>query len=316
MTMKGHVVVTFNVHKDGRITDLQVVKPSSVDAFTNSAHNALAASNPTVALPPEYPTTRRFSPSRSTSTKRLDEGAVAAQPVPAGRLADPPRSARRPGDRSRTLSTHIPAFMFEPPARAHQVHGASAGRREKRTFGACLTMAASAGVVRTRCEDRLGVRVVRTSVANRCLRRLERLQFVFRTDDPGWPHRAADLMRPRRRWPGDVGAVPLLDGRRLGARRCAAQQENGHSDSSRPTSFCVIRQAADQPRRSERLKCVAEAIRSRPRERQGMSCDRFPGERRRRRPSSNGTAAPLHPRAGLQPSAKQERWEWGLGRFR
>ena len=60
MTMKGHVVVTFNVHKDGRITDLQVVKPSGVDAFTNSAFNALAASNPTVALPPEYPDSRAF----------------------------------------------------------------------------------------------------------------------------------------------------------------------------------------------------------------------------------------------------------------
>jgi TonB family protein len=60
MTMKGHVVVTFYVHKDGRITDLQVVKPSLVEAFTNSAFNALAASNPTVALPPEYPDDRAF----------------------------------------------------------------------------------------------------------------------------------------------------------------------------------------------------------------------------------------------------------------
>ncbi|CAN5879683.1 hypothetical protein BH24ACI5_BH24ACI5_24030 [soil metagenome] len=60
MTMRGHVVVTFNVHKDGRITDLKVVKPSSVDAFTNSAFNALAASNPTIALPPEYPDDRAF----------------------------------------------------------------------------------------------------------------------------------------------------------------------------------------------------------------------------------------------------------------
>ena len=60
MTMKGHVVVTFNVHKDGRITDLTVIKPSSVDAFTNSAFNALAASNPTLALPPEYPDDRAF----------------------------------------------------------------------------------------------------------------------------------------------------------------------------------------------------------------------------------------------------------------
>ena len=60
MTMKGHVVVTFNVHKDGRITDLQIVKPSSVDAFTNSAFGAIAASNPTVALPPEYPDDKAF----------------------------------------------------------------------------------------------------------------------------------------------------------------------------------------------------------------------------------------------------------------
>jgi TonB family protein len=58
--LKGHVVVTFNVHKDGRITDLKVVKPSSVDAFTNSAFGAIAASNPTVALPPEYPDEQAF----------------------------------------------------------------------------------------------------------------------------------------------------------------------------------------------------------------------------------------------------------------
>ena len=55
MTMKGHVVVTFYVHKDGRISELTVRQPSSVAAFTNSSYNAIAASNPTIALPPEYP---------------------------------------------------------------------------------------------------------------------------------------------------------------------------------------------------------------------------------------------------------------------
>ena len=40
--------------------DLQVVKPSMVDAFTNSAFNELAASNPTAALPPEYPDDKAF----------------------------------------------------------------------------------------------------------------------------------------------------------------------------------------------------------------------------------------------------------------
>lgn len=60
MTMKGHVVLTFYVHRDGRLTDLRVLKPSAVDAFTNSASNALAASNPTIPLPTEYPDDRVF----------------------------------------------------------------------------------------------------------------------------------------------------------------------------------------------------------------------------------------------------------------
>lgn len=60
MTMKGHVVVTFNVHKDGRITDVSVAKPSPVDAFTLSARNAILATNPTIPLPPEYPDEKAF----------------------------------------------------------------------------------------------------------------------------------------------------------------------------------------------------------------------------------------------------------------
>lgn len=60
MTMKGHVVVTFFVGKDGRITELRVLRPSGVDAFNNSAFNALAASNPTQPLPTEYPDDRAF----------------------------------------------------------------------------------------------------------------------------------------------------------------------------------------------------------------------------------------------------------------
>jgi len=60
MTMRGHVVVTFFVHKDGRITDVSVAKPSPIDAFTLSARNAILASNPTVPLPPEYPDEKAF----------------------------------------------------------------------------------------------------------------------------------------------------------------------------------------------------------------------------------------------------------------
>jgi TonB family protein len=60
MTLRGHVVITFNVHKDGRISDLQIVKPSGVDGFNSSAFGALASSNPTYPLPPEYPDDRAF----------------------------------------------------------------------------------------------------------------------------------------------------------------------------------------------------------------------------------------------------------------
>ena len=60
MTMRGNVVVTFYVHKDGRITDVTVLRPSSVEAFTLAARNAILTSNPTVPLPPEYPDDRAF----------------------------------------------------------------------------------------------------------------------------------------------------------------------------------------------------------------------------------------------------------------
>ena len=59
-TMKGHVVMTFNVHKSGAITELNVAASSSIDSFNNAAYNALTASNPTQPLPPEYPSESCF----------------------------------------------------------------------------------------------------------------------------------------------------------------------------------------------------------------------------------------------------------------
>jgi TonB family protein len=60
MTMRGHVVLQFNIHKDGRISDIAVVKPSIIDAFNNAAYNAILTSNPTEPLPPEYPADKAF----------------------------------------------------------------------------------------------------------------------------------------------------------------------------------------------------------------------------------------------------------------
>jgi TonB family protein len=60
MSMKGHVVITFNVHRDGTITDLTVVGPCPIDSFNSAAFGALSASNPTQPLPPEYPADKAF----------------------------------------------------------------------------------------------------------------------------------------------------------------------------------------------------------------------------------------------------------------
>lgn len=60
MSLKGHVVITFNVHKTGALTELTVIGPSSVDSFNNAAFNALATSNPTEPLPVEYPSDKAF----------------------------------------------------------------------------------------------------------------------------------------------------------------------------------------------------------------------------------------------------------------
>lgn len=55
MSLRGHVVLSFKVHRDGSITELQVMQPSSIDAFTKSSFNAIKLTNPTVPLPLEFP---------------------------------------------------------------------------------------------------------------------------------------------------------------------------------------------------------------------------------------------------------------------
>jgi len=54
-SLHGNVVLTFHIQRDGSMTDLTLVKPAGIDAFTNSAYNALATSNPTQPLPDDYP---------------------------------------------------------------------------------------------------------------------------------------------------------------------------------------------------------------------------------------------------------------------
>jgi len=60
MTMRGRVVITFNVHRNGTLTDVTVVRPSEIESFNTAAVNALLASNPVTPLPPEYPDDKAF----------------------------------------------------------------------------------------------------------------------------------------------------------------------------------------------------------------------------------------------------------------
>ena len=57
---RGRVVLQFNIHRDGRITDVVVVQPSEIDAFNRASYNAILGSNPTEPLPPEYPEEKAF----------------------------------------------------------------------------------------------------------------------------------------------------------------------------------------------------------------------------------------------------------------
>ena len=50
-----HVVLEFVIHRDGRITNLRVVKPSHNPAFNRAAYNAINSSSPVEPLPPEFP---------------------------------------------------------------------------------------------------------------------------------------------------------------------------------------------------------------------------------------------------------------------
>lgn len=60
MTFRGRVVIQFNVHRNGTISDLTVVQPASIPALTTAALNALKLSNPTASLPTEYPADKVF----------------------------------------------------------------------------------------------------------------------------------------------------------------------------------------------------------------------------------------------------------------
>jgi TonB family protein len=59
-TMRGHVVIQFNIHRNGTITDVVVAQPSSIESFNIAAYNAIIGASPVDPLPPEYPSPQAF----------------------------------------------------------------------------------------------------------------------------------------------------------------------------------------------------------------------------------------------------------------
>jgi TonB family protein len=60
LTTRGHVVVSFRVQRNGSITDIVVLDPSSEPAFSLAARAAVEKSSPVAPLPPEYPSDSCF----------------------------------------------------------------------------------------------------------------------------------------------------------------------------------------------------------------------------------------------------------------
>ena len=55
MSLQGHVVLAFDVYKDGRLTNVELVTPSGVESFNEAVKKAAVLSNPTESLPADYP---------------------------------------------------------------------------------------------------------------------------------------------------------------------------------------------------------------------------------------------------------------------
>jgi TonB family protein len=60
MSLNGHVAITFNVHKDGSVTDATVTSPSPIEDFNRAALGAVTVSNTTPPLPVEFPDEKAF----------------------------------------------------------------------------------------------------------------------------------------------------------------------------------------------------------------------------------------------------------------
>jgi hypothetical protein len=55
LTTRDFVVLQFNIYRNGRITDVAVVRPAAIGSLTRAAVNAIGASNPVDPLPAESP---------------------------------------------------------------------------------------------------------------------------------------------------------------------------------------------------------------------------------------------------------------------
>ena len=84
MSLKGHVVITFNVHKSGALTDFTVIGPSSWTPSTTRRSTPWRRAIPPSRCRSSTRPTKRSSPSLSTTTNRRPRSSD-ADAEPAGR---------------------------------------------------------------------------------------------------------------------------------------------------------------------------------------------------------------------------------------
>ena len=86
MSLRGRVVLTFYVHRNGALTDVQVVQPSPIDSFNTAAMNALARLESDRAAAAGVPG-RQGVLHRHVLLQRIARRAVSADAVAAARSA-------------------------------------------------------------------------------------------------------------------------------------------------------------------------------------------------------------------------------------
>ena len=185
MSLRGHVVLSFKVHRDGSITDLQIMKPSAIDAFTKSAFNAIKLVEPD-----------RAAAARVPGRERAVHRHVLFQRNAAGRRLVRRNADRRAAALCRPARSRVGLFLVADGARDLRRsrapgRGEAAARRDRRSHGDREERARHRAREAVRRRDRQ----LRLDGGLSRLRHRHR-QGAARPSSSGIPHHMVDVVDP------------------------------------------------------------------------------------------------------------------------